>query len=107
VNPTPSSKNLFSHKSQFDNPFTLDPYTINMAQPAVPSLKLNSGHSMPQVGFGLWKVTNATCADTVYNAIKAGYRLFDGACGKRHLRGTRIGLTYSKITVTRKRLAKV
>lgn len=47
----------------------------------VPSIKLNSGHDMPQVGFGLWKVDNATCADTVYNAIKVGYRLFDGACG--------------------------
>ena len=35
---------------------------------------------MPLVGFGLWKVTNETCADTVYNAIKTGYRLFDGAC---------------------------
>jgi len=34
---------------------------------------------MPLVGFGLWKVDNATCADTVYNAIKTGYRLFDGA----------------------------
>ncbi|KAG2044434.1 NADP-dependent oxidoreductase domain-containing protein [Suillus americanus] len=29
--------------------------------------------------FGLWKVTKSTCADTVYNAIKAGYRLLDGA----------------------------
>lgn len=47
-----------------------------------PTIKLSSGHEMPQVGFGLWKVDNATCADTVYNAIKAGYRLFDGACGK-------------------------
>lgn len=47
-----------------------------------PSIKLNSGYDMPQVGFGLWKVENATCADTVYNAIKAGYRLLDGACGK-------------------------
>ncbi|KAF4981241.1 hypothetical protein FZEAL_2929 [Fusarium zealandicum] len=47
---------------------------------SVPSIKLNSGYEMPQVGFGLWKVDNATCADTVYNAIKAGYRLFDGAC---------------------------
>ncbi|KAJ7278750.1 Aldo keto reductase [Mycena rebaudengoi] len=37
-------------------------------------------HQMPLVGFGLWKVTKSTCADTVYNAIKAGYRLFDGAC---------------------------
>jgi D-xylose reductase len=35
---------------------------------------------MPLVGFGLWKVNNDTCADQVYEAIKAGYRLFDGAC---------------------------
>jgi D-xylose reductase len=49
---------------------------------APPSIKLSSGYDMPQVGFGLWKVDNATCADTVYNAIKAGYRLFDGACGE-------------------------
>jgi D-xylose reductase len=48
---------------------------------ASPTLKLNSGHEMPQVGFGLWKVANETAADTVYEAIKAGYRLFDGACG--------------------------
>ncbi|KAF4634085.1 hypothetical protein G7Y89_g4027 [Cudoniella acicularis] len=47
---------------------------------APPNLKLSSGHHMPQVGFGLWKVANETCADTVYNAIKVGYRLFDGAC---------------------------
>ncbi|KAL2060030.1 hypothetical protein VTL71DRAFT_9852 [Oculimacula yallundae] len=44
------------------------------------TIKLNTGHAMPQVGFGLWKVANETCADTVYNAIKVGYRLFDGAC---------------------------
>ncbi|SPO02130.1 probable D-xylose reductase [Cephalotrichum gorgonifer] len=47
---------------------------------AVPNIKLNSGAEMPQVGFGLWKVDNPVAADTVYNAIKAGYRLFDGAC---------------------------
>jgi D-xylose reductase len=46
-----------------------------------PTVKLNSGFEMPLVGFGLWKVNNDTCADQVYNAIKAGYRLFDGACG--------------------------
>ena len=38
-----------------------------------PNIKLSSGYDMPQVGFGLWKVDNA---------IKAGYRLFDGACGE-------------------------
>ncbi|KAL2813790.1 NADP-dependent oxidoreductase domain-containing protein [Aspergillus cavernicola] len=45
-----------------------------------PSIKLSSGYDMPIVGFGLWKVNNDTCADQVYEAIKAGYRLFDGAC---------------------------
>jgi len=38
-----------------------------------------TGQKMPLVGFGLWKVTKSSCADTVYNAIKCGYRLFDGA----------------------------
>lgn len=49
---------------------------------ASPLVKLDSGHLMPLVGFGCWKVDNATCADTSNNAIKAGYRLFDGACGE-------------------------
>jgi hypothetical protein len=65
-------------------PFTFLPWRLYTTAKtmASPTLKLNSGHQMPQVGFGLWKVDNATCADTVYNAIKVGYRLFDGACGK-------------------------
>ncbi|KAI0008697.1 Aldo/keto reductase [Xylariaceae sp. FL0662B] len=46
----------------------------------VPTLKLNSGYEMPQVGMGLWKVDNPVAPDTVYTAIKLGYRLFDGAC---------------------------
>ncbi|KAK3938179.1 NADP-dependent oxidoreductase domain-containing protein [Diplogelasinospora grovesii] len=40
---------------------------------------LASGHEMPLVGFGLWKVPRESTADTVYKAIEAGYRLFDGA----------------------------
>jgi D-xylose reductase len=48
---------------------------------SAPTVKLSSGYEMPLVGFGLWKVNNDTCADQVYEAIKAGYRLFDGACG--------------------------
>lgn len=43
------------------------------------TVKLASGKSMPLVGFGLWKVPADTAADTVYNAITTGYRLFDGA----------------------------
>ncbi|KAK4100608.1 NAD(P)H-dependent D-xylose reductase-like protein [Parathielavia hyrcaniae] len=44
------------------------------------TIRLSSGHQMPQVGFGLWKVPNDVCAEVVYNAIKTGYRLLDGAC---------------------------
>jgi D-xylose reductase len=47
---------------------------------SVPTITLKpNGAKMPQVGFGLWKVTDNT-ADVVYNAIKTGYRLLDGAC---------------------------
>jgi D-xylose reductase len=34
---------------------------------------------MPLMGFGLWKVPRPQTADTVYEALKAGYRLLDGA----------------------------
>ncbi|KAI3405429.1 GRE3 [Candida oxycetoniae] len=43
------------------------------------SIKLNSGHEMPLVGFGCWKLENKIAADQVYDAIKTGYRLFDEA----------------------------
>lgn len=36
--------------------------------------------SIPKVGFGLWKVPQNICADTVYQAIKTGYRHLDCAC---------------------------
>ncbi|KAI9154986.1 Aldo/keto reductase [Paramyrothecium foliicola] len=45
-----------------------------------PHLNLpGSGHKIPQVGFGLWKVAPEAAAELVYEAIKSGYRLFDGA----------------------------
>ncbi|KAF4494455.1 NAD(P)H-dependent D-xylose reductase xyl1 [Fusarium agapanthi] len=40
------------------------------------TVKLASGHEMPLVGFGLWKVPTDKAAET---AIRSGYRLFDGA----------------------------
>ncbi len=49
---------------------------------AVPTIKLNNGSAMPIVGFGLWKISKEVTADQVYSAIKAGYRLLDGACSK-------------------------
>lgn len=35
---------------------------------------------MPLLGFGTWKISKDICADTVYKAIKSGYRLLDCAC---------------------------
>ncbi|KIW15135.1 hypothetical protein PV08_05180 [Exophiala spinifera] len=43
------------------------------------TITLASGHQMPLVGFGMWKVPADKAADIVYNAIREGYRLFDGA----------------------------
>lgn len=40
---------------------------------------LNNGVKIPQIGFGCWKVNNETAAEQIYDAIKVGYRLFDGA----------------------------
>ena len=39
-----------------------------------------NGDLMPRLGLGLWKIPKDVCAQTVYEAIKSGYRLFDGAC---------------------------
>ena len=43
-------------------------------------LPLASGDQLPKLGLGLWKLGKDICADVVYNAIKNGYRLLDGAC---------------------------
>ncbi len=43
-------------------------------------IKLMNGAHMPRIGLGLWKIPKNVCASTVFEAIKAGYRLFDGAC---------------------------
>ncbi|KAL2820604.1 NADP-dependent oxidoreductase domain-containing protein [Aspergillus granulosus] len=67
------------------------------------TITLASGHEMPLVGFGLWKVPRESTADTVYNAIKAGYRLFDGAYDyqNEHEAGLGIKRAISEGLVTR------
>ena len=47
---------------------------------AVPKIKLANGVEIPQVGMGLWQVTNQEDFNKAFEtAIKAGYRLFDTA----------------------------
>ena len=36
-----------------------------------------TGQAMPAVGLGLWKLDLGEVANTVYNAIKVGYRHLD------------------------------
>lgn len=46
----------------------------------VPRLKLSSGHEIPQIGLGLWKITDPAKFKIAFDtAIKAGYRHFDTA----------------------------
>ena len=43
------------------------------------NIKLNSGYTMPVLGFGTWRLDEYTAPKTVYQALKAGYRLIDTA----------------------------
>jgi D-xylose reductase len=43
------------------------------------NLKLNTGRSLPAVGFGLWKIDRSATAEIVVEAARAGYRHFDCA----------------------------
>ena len=42
-------------------------------------VKLNSGYFMPVLGLGTWTQNNMTTAESVYTALKTGYRLIDTA----------------------------
>lgn len=40
---------------------------VLLTMPSSVTVKLASGHQMPLVGFGLWKVPKESAAETVYN----------------------------------------
>ena len=46
---------------------------------AVPTISLNDGRPMPQLGFGVWQVPNHEARSVVAQAIAAGYRSIDTA----------------------------
>lgn len=45
----------------------------------VQNIQLNDGNFMPQLGFGLWQVTDQEAEEKVLHAIKVGYRSIDSA----------------------------
>ncbi len=47
----------------------------------VARIELRDGHLMPQLGFGVWQVSNADVVPAVATAVEAGYRAIDTAQG--------------------------
>lgn len=47
--------------------------------PSVPSFRLNDGNTMPQLGYGVWRVSNEEAVSCVTEALQAGYRSIDTA----------------------------
>ncbi|MGW7369563.1 aldo/keto reductase [Streptomyces sp. NPDC054841] len=54
----------------------------------VPSITLNNGVSMPQLGFGVWQVPDNEAAKAVGTALEAGYRSIDTAAVYENEKGT-------------------
>ena len=46
---------------------------------ATPTLTLNDGKQMPQLGFGTWQIADRAAPQTVRTALDAGYELIDTA----------------------------
>ena len=53
----------------------------------VPDIPLNSGETIPQLGFGVFKIDPAQTADAVSEALKVGYRHIDTAEMYRNEKG--------------------
>lgn len=63
----------------------------------VPAVKLNNGTLMPQLGFGVWQVSDAQAERAVATALEAGYRSIDTAAAYRNEVGTGRGLAASGV----------
>jgi 2,5-diketo-D-gluconate reductase A len=65
--------------------------------PIVPTLKLNDGTTIPQLGLGVWQVDMAITARVVRDAIEAGYRLIDTAEGYQNEEGVGQAIRSAKV----------
>ncbi len=50
-----------------------------MKSPTVPAVPLNDGHTIPQIGFGVWQIPNEGAQAAVSEAFRVGYRSVDSA----------------------------
>ncbi len=74
---------------------------------SVPHLELNDGHSIPQLGFGVFQVPPEDTAEVVRHALKTGYRHIDTAAAYENEEGVgqalrESGLDRSEVFVTTK-----
>jgi 2,5-diketo-D-gluconate reductase A len=67
-----------------------------------PSVQLNDGNSIPQLGLGVWQVEPAITARVVADGIKAGYRSIDTAEGYNNEEG--VGQAVAEAEVPRSEL---
>jgi 2,5-diketo-D-gluconate reductase A len=75
--------------------------------PLSPSLPLNDGHSIPQLGVGTWPLKDKEAADAVATAIDLGYRHVDTAAKYGNEKGVgegirRAGVAREELFVTTK-----
>jgi len=57
-----------------------------------PTLSLNDGHTIPQLGLGVWQASNADARTAVAEALRAGYRSIDTAAIYENEEGVGAGL---------------
>ncbi|MFI6576431.1 aldo/keto reductase [Nocardiopsis sp. NPDC050513] len=63
----------------------------------VPDVTLGNGVRMPQLGFGVWQVSDDAVVDAVTTALEAGYRSIDTAAAYGNERGVGEALSRSEL----------
>lgn len=69
-----------------------------MTKPEVPSIALNDGRTIPQLGIGAWQISDRCVPDVVGTAIKAGYRLIDTAANYHNEAGVGRAVRLSSVS---------
>ena len=69
---------------------TTDPTTV-------PTLPMNDGHAIPQLGFGVFQIPQDETQTAVTTALQEGYRLIDTAQGYRNEEGVGAALAASDV----------
>jgi len=64
---------------------------------SIPHLTMNDGHTIPQLGFGVFQIPQDETQVAVTTALEAGYRLIDTAQGYRNEEGVGAAIAASDI----------